>query len=368
MATSVASAGPPLAAAPSPAPSAPITLVVSDLAPVTVTTAAPPSAASTPSVASAVSAASAASPTAVPAAVVAAASPGHAHPHPSATPSPRSSLPALAAAASAAHSQGTRSPRPSPTVGPPARPAPQQTSMPPPTLNGHVHQFAVAAQTPPPAAAQHWTIYTAPQQPPPPPQYQPHHHHQQPQQRQRQWSHDSRMSKPAIMDPPGQHLSSSAIQSAGFPSPNIDHARGNSKYIEDVARLTYAIHQSVGQSVRRAIRDNWEKCLLGSDFHQAFIVSVPLFSLSLCTPPTLFSSPSLESGTKGITPDAAVNPFPQIRPCWTPSVRRLYPPAHMSLLPSSHSSSRQRKRCGTVQSCADPSHHSASRPVSASCS
>lgn len=49
--------------------------------------------------------------------------------------------------------------------------------------------------------------------------------------------------------------------------------QANPKLNEDRTRITYGIRQSIPEAVRRSVRDNWEKCLLGSDFHQAFIVS-----------------------------------------------------------------------------------------------
>lgn len=79
------------------------------------------------------------------------------------------------------------------------------------------------------------------------------------------------VSKPPIMDPPRR--ASAAPPPAGFPSPLQDYARTNSKFVDDCTRLTFAVQQSLPESVRRTIRDNWQKCLLGSEFHQAFIVS-----------------------------------------------------------------------------------------------
>lgn len=78
--------------------------------------------------------------------------------------------------------------------------------------------------------------------------------------------------KPAIMDPPGAKIE--AVPGR-FPSPTVDHATVNPKFDDDVARLTFAIHQSLPEAVRRAIRDNWEKCVVGSDNHVAFLVSRP---------------------------------------------------------------------------------------------
>ncbi|KAK4187117.1 hypothetical protein QBC35DRAFT_358957, partial [Podospora australis] len=84
--------------------------------------------------------------------------------------------------------------------------------------------------------------------------------------------------RPVIMDPPSRRASSQAASparatSSGFPSPTLDHARVNPKFVDDCTRMTYAIQQSLPEAVRRIVRDHWEKCLLGSEFHQAFIVS-----------------------------------------------------------------------------------------------
>lgn len=78
--------------------------------------------------------------------------------------------------------------------------------------------------------------------------------------------------KPPIVDPPGTLVASGVVQSQGIASPDRDHG-ANPKFEEDLERLTYAVKQSVPEAVRRVVRDNWEKCLLGSPFQQAFIVS-----------------------------------------------------------------------------------------------
>ncbi|TLD11031.1 hypothetical protein PgNI_05914 [Pyricularia grisea] len=82
--------------------------------------------------------------------------------------------------------------------------------------------------------------------------------------------------RPSIMDPPGNKISSPTMRGGGYPSPTVDHATINPKFVDDVARITYAIQQSLGDAVRRAIRDNWEKCLLGTDFHQAFVLNASI--------------------------------------------------------------------------------------------
>jgi hypothetical protein len=58
-----------------------------------------------------------------------------------------------------------------------------------------------------------------------------------------------------------------------FPSPGRDHLHTDQKFLDDKTRITFGMHQAIPEAVRRSVRDNWEKCLLGSDFHQAFVVS-----------------------------------------------------------------------------------------------
>lgn len=43
--------------------------------------------------------------------------------------------------------------------------------------------------------------------------------------------------------------------------------------MDDLSRLTHAVQQSVPAAVRRVVRDNWEKSLLGSEFHSAFLLN-----------------------------------------------------------------------------------------------
>lgn len=77
---------------------------------------------------------------------------------------------------------------------------------------------------------------------------------------------------------PAQSLA--AARMVSFPSPGREHIHADQKFLDDKTRITFGIQQAIPEAVRRSIRDNWEKCLLGSDFHQAFIVSLVL-SLSL---------------------------------------------------------------------------------------
>ncbi|SPQ20117.1 006d6eed-1103-44ba-ad19-c6e766c0151a [Thermothielavioides terrestris] len=87
--------------------------------------------------------------------------------------------------------------------------------------------------------------------------------------------------KPVIMDPPGlrkatQSQSSQQQTAMGFPSPTRDYAAANPKFVDDCTRMNYALLQSLPEAVRRIVRDHWEKCLLGSEFHQAFILNASI--------------------------------------------------------------------------------------------
>ncbi|ETS87723.1 hypothetical protein PFICI_01551 [Pestalotiopsis fici W106-1] len=93
--------------------------------------------------------------------------------------------------------------------------------------------------------------------------------------------------KIAIVEPPSQansHRSSGGGEgggaSSGFPSPTREPQRVNPKFHEDLSRLTHAIQQSVPEAVRRVTRENWEKTLLGTDFHQAFVMNATIHQAS----------------------------------------------------------------------------------------
>lgn len=61
--------------------------------------------------------------------------------------------------------------------------------------------------------------------------------------------------------------------SVGFPSPRSEAMQTNQKFLDDCDRLKFGMQQALPEAVRRSVRDNWETCLLGSPFHQAFVVS-----------------------------------------------------------------------------------------------
>ncbi|OTA64652.1 hypothetical protein K449DRAFT_273050 [Hypoxylon sp. EC38] len=105
----------------------------------------------------------------------------------------------------------------------------------------------------------------------------------------------SASTKIPIVDPPGalsrqRNSPHSSSSSKGFPSPKKEHHLENPKFVDDLSRLTHAMQQSVPAAVRRVIRDNWEKCLLGSEFHHAFLVSDVSFILITVATPFFISS------------------------------------------------------------------------------
>lgn len=58
-----------------------------------------------------------------------------------------------------------------------------------------------------------------------------------------------------------------------FPSPDADHAAAVPKFSRDLSLLADAVQQSCPEAVRRIVRDKWEKCIMGSEFHHAFLMN-----------------------------------------------------------------------------------------------
>jgi hypothetical protein len=59
-----------------------------------------------------------------------------------------------------------------------------------------------------------------------------------------------------------------------FASPDNDHQAQVPRFKRDLSLVADAVQQSCPEAVRRIIRDKWEKCITGSEFHHAFIVSL----------------------------------------------------------------------------------------------
>lgn len=107
------------------------------------------------------------------------------------------------------------------------------------------------------------------------------------------------------MDAPGPDTGAPAplpASTSGFPSPNREKIHQLPKFKDDRTRITFGIQQALPEAVRRSVRDNWEKCLVGSDFHQAFVVRS-----RFPPPPCLL----FLKGTKLINPPL---PFPSSTP------------------------------------------------------
>ncbi|CCC05002.1 hypothetical protein SMACR_07325 [Sordaria macrospora] len=175
---------------------------------------------------------------------------------------------------------------------PPLQPAPApvpSTQLPPPapsqpqSYQHHLQASQHQHQAPPPAHPQqhyqHSYLLGDPRHHPPPPPSQQQYHPHEPRYTSR---NDGLISKPIIMDPPRSRPVSQPppqaepVPSSGFPSPVTTHAHLNKKFADDCTRLTYAIQQSTPDAVRRVFRDNWEKCMLGTEFHQAFILNASI--------------------------------------------------------------------------------------------
>ncbi|KAI3343050.1 hypothetical protein F4824DRAFT_444333 [Ustulina deusta] len=58
-----------------------------------------------------------------------------------------------------------------------------------------------------------------------------------------------------------------------FPSPDFDHKTQIPKFNRDLSLVADAVQQSCPEAVRRIVRDKWEKCIMGSEFHHAFIMN-----------------------------------------------------------------------------------------------
>ncbi|KAI0456600.1 hypothetical protein F5B21DRAFT_467205 [Xylaria acuta] len=58
-----------------------------------------------------------------------------------------------------------------------------------------------------------------------------------------------------------------------FPSPEADHENQIPRFTRDLSLLADAVQQSCPEAVRRIVRDKWEKCIMGSEFHHAFLMN-----------------------------------------------------------------------------------------------
>ncbi|KAI1368565.1 hypothetical protein F5Y08DRAFT_246765 [Xylaria arbuscula] len=65
-----------------------------------------------------------------------------------------------------------------------------------------------------------------------------------------------------------------------FPSPDVDHEAQLSGFSRDVALVADAVQQACPEAVRRVVRDKWEKCVVGSEFHHAFLMNAAIHNAS----------------------------------------------------------------------------------------
>ncbi|KAI1127937.1 hypothetical protein F5Y10DRAFT_186653 [Nemania abortiva] len=58
-----------------------------------------------------------------------------------------------------------------------------------------------------------------------------------------------------------------------FPSPEFDHDARIPKFDRDLSLLADEVQRACPEAVRRIVRDKWEKCIMGSEFHHAFLMN-----------------------------------------------------------------------------------------------
>ncbi|KAI1261109.1 hypothetical protein F5Y18DRAFT_216164 [Xylariaceae sp. FL1019] len=65
-----------------------------------------------------------------------------------------------------------------------------------------------------------------------------------------------------------------------FASPEVDHSLHTPRFDRDLALLSDDIRQCRPEAIRRIVRDNWEKCVMGSEFHSAFLLNAVIHHAS----------------------------------------------------------------------------------------
>lgn len=106
-------------------------------------------------------------------------------------------------------------------------------------------------------------------QPPNQQSHRPHHQpHHQPQRQQQE-------------QPQQQHRSSDAGQAGPGSASDTNSSTADAQLQAEAKMIGLTMQSFSAASIRRAIRDNWQKCLTGSDYHNTFLVSLRLFLSSL---------------------------------------------------------------------------------------
>ncbi|KAJ4300174.1 hypothetical protein N0V88_002843 [Collariella sp. IMI 366227] len=160
---------------------------------------------------------------------------------------------------------------------------PTTTTTPPGPSPAVDDTTALATKSPPPQPQTQAVLLPQAAPPPPPPSH-----------------HRASLIKPVIMDPPAARKAASQQAQrnvSGFPSPTMDHASINPKFVDDCTRMNFAVQQSLPEAVRRIVRDHWEKCLLGSEFHQAFTLNAAIHH----APPSITQRAVRDFGHKMVT-------------------------------------------------------------------
>ncbi|KAI0514814.1 hypothetical protein F5B22DRAFT_647295 [Xylaria bambusicola] len=65
-----------------------------------------------------------------------------------------------------------------------------------------------------------------------------------------------------------------------FASPHFDHDAQIPRFNRDVSLVADVVQQACPEAVRRVIRDKWEKCVMGSEFHHAFLMNATMHHAS----------------------------------------------------------------------------------------
>ncbi|KAH6676913.1 hypothetical protein F5X68DRAFT_193552 [Plectosphaerella plurivora] len=68
--------------------------------------------------------------------------------------------------------------------------------------------------------------------------------------------------------------------SASPPVANAKHVTNAAAFNDEYAQLSALLRRSSAGAVRRVVRDNWEKCLLGTEFHTTFVTNVAVHHAS----------------------------------------------------------------------------------------
>ncbi|KAI0396232.1 hypothetical protein F5Y17DRAFT_126660 [Xylariaceae sp. FL0594] len=65
-----------------------------------------------------------------------------------------------------------------------------------------------------------------------------------------------------------------------FASPDNDHQARVPRFKRDLSLVADAVQQACPEAVRRVVRDKWEKCIMGSEFHHAFLLNATIHHAS----------------------------------------------------------------------------------------